>query len=244
MFRLLCAYVLFALISAMSAHADGRAERVALLLRHVDTPESHCQLDTVADALKRLRFQVETSRSGNQEAITRFGKSASGAKAAFVYACDDEKPQSLQAAMQASELNFLFLLETPPAPRDAPFANIMKPGRDNLAIIQVRVTTAENGEIFAETLASKLHRPYGPPNDILSRAIVSSYYRSRGTMLAELRGKISSGYILAAPPTEKILDAWSRVQHSKDRKVLEEFIAKFPKTLFADLARSRLEKLP
>ncbi|MEO0619308.1 MAG: hypothetical protein AAFZ01_08495, partial [Pseudomonadota bacterium] len=167
--------------------------------------------------------------------------------AAIVFACDTalsfRQRTDLADALRGQKLNFLFLLDATAADNGTPLKTVLKTDRTDLMILNARVATEENAGIFARTAARKLLRPYAPPRDILSRIVVSTYYRSRGSMFIDLRGRIASGYILTQPPTEQILDAWSRVEGSDDPAALGAFIRKYPKTLFADLARARIAKL-
>ncbi len=220
-------------------------ERVALLISDVKSPEGTCHIKDIATTLKSLRFEVRTIPGTTAPAdVVSFAKSSAGAEAAIIYACNPASRDHLPGALKASKLNFLFLLETAPAAQGAPIVNPLKTARDDLMIVHARIATPESDEIFSRTLSQKLTRAYSTPSEIMSRTITSAYYESRGTILIEVQGNIASSYLLTRPPTEKILDAWARVQNSNDRQALEEFIAQFPTTLFADLARSRLEKLP
>lgn len=245
MFRLLCSCALIVLASATAFAADDTPKRVALFLADRSSPEETCQFHDVERTLRDLRFVTKTVADDDPtSALAEFGTQTEHAEAAMLFTCNPNDRRALPALMRAGKLNFLFLIETQSAPRGTAISDVIKTKRDNLVIVHARLGTADNRDIFMKTLVRKLRRPYSQPYEILSRTVVSSYYRSRGSMMTELRGQISSGYVLATPPTDKILDAWSRVQRSKDRAALEEFISKFPTTLFADLARSRLEKLP
>ena len=233
-----------ALLSSAFGVASAKT-RVALILEDPNVPPEACRLDDIATVLQKLRFKVFRSPGKDAEArVLEFKKRSSVAKAAIIYACNLADAARLPDTMRASELNFVFLLETASADRDAPFSQQLRTDRNDLHIMHVRIDTPENAEIFTNTLIHKLLRPYTTPTDILSRAITSSYYRSRGAIRVDLRGHHDSAYVLASPPTDEILDAWSRVQHSRDRVKLEAFVAAFPKTLFADLARARLKTLP
>ena len=245
MIRTLCSTVIFALIAIHAACADDTHERVALFLTDSASPDDTCRFGAISSTLHDLRFSTKTvSRSDRRQALAEFGKQSARAQAAMLLTCNPSDRHALPGLMRAQKLNFLFLIETEAAPRGTPISDIIKTKRDDLVIVHARLGTVDNREIFSDTLVRKLRRPYSLPYEILSRTVVSSYYRSRGTIMTDLRGRIASEYILAKPPTEQILDAWSRVQHSKNRKALEAFVSAYPDTLFADLARTRLKKLP
>lgn len=242
MFRLISSIFMFCLTTSAAVAAS---DRVALFVADTEAPPNACQLDHIAATLRDLKFETKMLRfDAKRTDLLRFAKRTESADAAMLYVCNPAARSVLPAFLKARKLNFLFLLDTTAGKHSGEIKKLVKTNRNDLMIVHARLNTPENEEIFSQTLTHKLRRPYSPPADILSRTVVSSYYRSRGSMLMDVRGSIKSGYIITKPPTEKILDAWSRVQHSKDRQALEGFIAKYPQTLFADLARSRLEKLP
>ncbi|MEL7543622.1 MAG: hypothetical protein AAGJ70_07595 [Pseudomonadota bacterium] len=236
------------LLISTTAHA---ADRVALFVKPDPSDlrlTELCQTNPVEGALKELRFEITSVGAKSLRAASaQFRQRSSKASAAFAFACDVALSQTqrddLASALQGQKLNFLFLLDATEAKNGTPLKTVLKTKRTDLMILNARVATPENAEIFARTTARKLLRPYAPPRDILSRIVVSTYYRSRGSMFIDLRGRVASGYILTQPPTEEILDAWSRVERSEDPAALNAFIRKYPKTLFADLARARIAKL-
>ncbi|MGI9407087.1 MAG: hypothetical protein ACR2O4_12015 [Hyphomicrobiaceae bacterium] len=229
-------------VTAMTPAASRDTGRVALLIADTSAPPDTCRLDDVAKTLETLRFEINrVNDPANDAAIAAFRSASSGSDAAIIYACNATAIDHLPGALQASELNYLFLLRTAPDASEEP---VLRTDRNDLMIVHVLLRSPENDRIFAHTLAHKLRRPFSDPRDIISRTITSSYYRSRGTMLINIQGTVAKDYMLAEPPTDLILDAWSRIQHSGDKAVLEAFIEQYPDTLFADLARSRLEKLP